>query len=226
MNKLIKYLVLGGLAACAIPQSIFAQTTTASIVGTVTDTTGAVVPSGTVTATQVDTNFTRGATTDNSGKYVISLLPVGNYKVEITAPGFKKFEQSGIVLDLNRTARVDASLELGAMTQTISVTGDVPLVNTADATIGRTVENAEIITLPIVNRDVYSLLNLTPGVDQVTSENQLGSPTITTVVNGSSSGTGSVNYYLDGGNNTSGLRNTGNPAPNPGFGAGVSRDYQ
>ena len=190
MNTSVKLLVFAGLAALAIPGSVFAQATTASIVGTVTDTTGAVVPSVTVTAIQVDTNFTRTATTDNSGKYVISLLPVGNYRVEITATGFKKFEQSGIVLDLNRTARVDANLELGAMTQTISVTGDVPLVNTTDATIGRTVENAEIVTLPLVNRDVYSLLNLTPGVDQVTSENQLGSPTITTVVNGSSSGTG------------------------------------
>src|SRR6476620_4962574 len=102
-NQSMKLLVLAGLAALAIPYTVFAQATTAAIVGTVTDTTGAVVPSGSVTAIQVDTNFTRTATTDNSGKYVISLLPVGNYRIEITAPGFKKFEQSGIVLDLNRT---------------------------------------------------------------------------------------------------------------------------
>src|SRR4029079_10206936 len=98
MNKSVIPLILGGLAACALPQSTFAQATTASIVGTVTDTTGAVVPSGTVTATQVDTNLSRSATTDATGKYVISLLPVGTYRVEITAQGFKKFEQSGIVL--------------------------------------------------------------------------------------------------------------------------------
>jgi len=213
--KRIKFMVLVGLVALFSTHTLYAQATTAAIVGTVTDNTGAVVPAVTVTATQVDTNFTRSVETGSDGKYLIPLLPVGNYKLEISATGFKKFEQTGIVLELNRTARVDGVLEVGAMTQTISVTDDPPMVNTTDATIGRTVENAEIVTLPLVNRDVYSLLNLTPGVDQVQTENQLGSPTITTVVNGSASGTGSVNYYLDGGNNTSGLRNTGNPAPNP-----------
>ncbi len=203
------------IAALCLPAAAFAQATTASIVGTVTDKTGAIVPNVTVVAIQLATNFSRAAVTDQTGKYVVPLLPVGTYRVEVEAPGFKKFEQTGILLDLNRTARVDPVLEIGELTQTVSVTGDVPLVNTTNAVIGRTVENAEIVTLPIVDRDVYSLLNLTPGVDQVKTENQLGSPTITSVVNGSASGTGSVNYYLDGGNNTSGLRNTGNPAPNP-----------
>jgi hypothetical protein len=214
MNYKNTLLVLG-FVAFALPATMLGQATTASIIGTVTDRTGAVVPNVTVTATQVDTNFTRTAETNTSGNYVISLLPVGTYKVEVAATGFQKFEQTGIVLDLNRTARVDPTLDLGSTTQTISVVGDAPSVNTTNATIGRTVENAEIVTLPLVNRDVYSLLNLTAGVDQVQTENQLGNPTITTVVNGSASGTGSVNYYLDGGNNTSGLRNTGNPAPNP-----------
>src|SRR3954453_1460742 len=215
MFKSTKILLVTGLALVSLSVPLMAQGTTAAIVGTVTDKTGSMVPSVTVTATQTETNFTRSAQTNHLGKYVIPLLPVGNYRIEISATGFKKFEQSGIVLDLDRTARVDCTLEIGAMTQTISVTSDAPAVNTSDATIGRTVENTEIVTLPLVNRDVYSLLNLTAGVDRVETENQLGSPTITTVVNGSASGTGSVNYYLDGGNNPSGLRNTGNPAPSP-----------
>src|SRR4030095_2603574 len=95
------------------------------------------------------------------------------------------------------------------------ITADAPLTKTTDASVGHTVDNKEILTLPLVNRDLYTLLTLTPGVDQADSTNPLGSPAEISVVYGSSSGTGSSSYYLDGGNNTSGLRNTGNALPNP-----------
>ena len=192
-----------------------AQATSSSILGTVTDATGATVPNVTVTATQVDTNFTRSVQTNEAGQYVIPLLPLGNYQVEIAAPGFKRFVRTGLVLDLSRNARVDPILEVGDIATAVTVTSDAPVVNTTDASLGRTVENAEIIGLPIVNRDVYRLLELTPGVDRVQTGGELGARTVITVVNGSGSGTGSVNYYLDGGSNMNGLRNTGNVAPNP-----------
>src|SRR5438445_723961 len=82
-----------------------------------------------------------------------------------SSDGFKRFVQSPVVLDLNREARINAVMELGALNESVSVTGDAPPVNTSDASIGRTVDNAEIVTLPLVNRNVYSLLNVTPGVD-------------------------------------------------------------
>jgi hypothetical protein len=205
--------VLSHVWLCAPPAN--AQATSSSILGTVTDATGAAVPNVTVTATQLDTNFTRSVQTGETGQYVIPLLPLGNYQVEISAAGFKRFVRSGIVLDLSRNARVDASLEVGDAATAITVTSDAPVVNTTDATLGRTVENAEIVNLPIVNRDVYRLLDLTPGVDRVQMGGELGARTVITVVNGSGSGTGSVNYFLDGGNNMNGLRNTGNVAPNP-----------
>src|SRR4029453_11915535 len=125
------------------------------------------------------------------------------------------FSQIGIVLEVSRNARVDPVIEVGGVTETVSITGDAPLVNTTDASMGHTVDNKEILTLPLVNRDLYTLLTLTPGVDQADSTNPLGSPAEISVVNGSSSGTGSISYYLDGGNNTAGLRNTGNALPNP-----------
>src|SRR5262249_40334204 len=130
--------------------------------------------------------------------------------------GFKKNVRSGIILEVYRNARVDLALEAGAVTETVSVTSDAPLVETNNATLGQTTNNDEITRLPLVNRDVYSLLELTAGVDSTTNANVFGSPSQTTTVNGSAnSGGGTVNYYLDGGNNTNGLRNSGNSLPNP-----------
>lgn len=207
--------LLAFLLVLAAAPAAWAQATSSAILGTVTDSSGSAVPNATITVTQVDTNFTRSVQSADNGQYNIPLLPLGNYQVEITAGGFKRFVRTGIVLDLSRSARVDAALEVGDVSTSVSVTSDAPVVNTTDAAIGRTVENSEIINLPIVNRDVYRLLDLTPGVDRVQTGGELGGRTIITVVNGSGSGTGSVNYYLDGGNNMNGLRNTGNMVPNP-----------
>jgi hypothetical protein len=198
------------------PGPAAAQVTSATILGAVTDKSGAVIPNAQVTATNLDTNFSRSATTNERGQYSITPLPVGTYRVEVTAPGLKKFVQTGIILDVNRSARVDPVLEVGPLEETISINADAPLVSTAEVSLGRTVGNAEILNLPIVNRDVYSLLSLTPGVEFTETGNAFGYPGQRTLINGASDGgTGSANYYLDGGNNMAVLRNTGNPVPNP-----------
>src|SRR3954471_5568999 len=88
-----------------------AQVATGSILGNVTDTSGAAVPGATVTATNVDTQFSRSTTTDESGQYALRLLPLGNYKLEVALSGFKNFSQTGIVLEVGRNARIDASIE-------------------------------------------------------------------------------------------------------------------
>ncbi len=211
--------MFSSVAICLVllaPLPVWAQATSASIFGVVSDATGAVIPRIAVTATNLETNFSRSATTDEFGQFSIKFLPVGTYRVEASGASFKKFIQTGIVLELNRGARVDPVLALGALTETVSVTADAPLVNTSDATIGRTVDNREIVSLPLVNRDVYSLLNLTPGVEVTESGNAFGYPGQRALINGSADGgAGSVNYYLDGGSNMAALRNTGNPAPNP-----------
>ena len=103
-------------------------------------------------------------------------MPIGAYSVEVTATGFKKSVQKGITLEVNVNARVDASLDVGTMTEEVDVTASAPLVNTDNAQIGRTVENSEITTLPIVGRNVYTLLNLTPGVDSNGNSIVLGYP--------------------------------------------------
>jgi len=193
-----------------------AQVSTSSIFGTVSDASGAVVPNVEVTATNVDTNFARSATTGPEGQYLIQFLPVGNYKVEAKLKGFKSFVQSGIAIEVATRARIDAVLQVGAATENVVVEADAPLVNTADAQLGRTVQNLELVQLPLVNRDAYSLLNLTPGVASETTSNTVGFRGTTVFINGSGDGgAGSVAYYLDGGANMTGLRNTGNAMPNP-----------
>ncbi|HEY5401362.1 MAG TPA: carboxypeptidase regulatory-like domain-containing protein [Pyrinomonadaceae bacterium] len=211
----------------AMPLAVAAQVTTATIVGTVSDPSTATVPGAQVTARNVDTGLTRTATSGDGGAYRLEFLPVGNYAVEVTASGFKKSYLNGILLQVNDTVRVDVVLTVGAVNETVTISETAtPEVNTSTPEIGRTIQSAEIAALPLVERNVYTLLDLTPGVQSNnngvaaastgTSSLILGFPEQRTLINGGTDGgTGSVNYYLDGGNNMTGLRNTGNILPNP-----------
>ncbi len=193
-----------------------AAQSTSTIYGRVTDASGGAVPNAEVTITNVATNLVRVTSTSADGEYRVEFLPVGTYKVSATAGGFKKSIQSGIALAVNVPARADATLEIGGVNDSIKVEASSPLVNTSNAQIGRTVDNAEISQLPLVGRNVYSLLTLTPGVTSSQTSSTLGFPEQRTQINGGvDAAIGSVNYYLDGGTNMTGLRNTGNIAPNP-----------
>jgi hypothetical protein len=193
------------------------QITTSTLLGRVTDTAGAAMVGTQVTATNKDTNLSRTTATNSQGEYRIELLPAGNYDLRVSAPGFKTTVESGIALQVSAEARVDVRMDLGEVSQTVRVSAETPLVNTTSPEIGRTIENAEITNLPIVNRDPYTLLTLTPGVQQSNSgQIILGYPEQRTFIHGGvDGGAGSVSYYLDGGTNMTGIRNTGNILPNP-----------
>jgi hypothetical protein len=204
----------------------FGQQTTGTISGTVKDQQGAVVNTATVKATNLDTGFSRSAPVNGYGEYRIDYLPVGRYKVEGTAPSFERFVQENLALDVDQTLTVEVKLTVGAQSQTVTVTEAPPLVNTSDAVLGRTIEPDEIVNLPLVNRNVYSEVSLTPGVmanNNSPSSNPSGNPTMATglyvedvQINGSiDGGSAEVAFYLDGGNNITGMRNYGNPSPNP-----------
>ncbi len=211
----------------ALPLMTVAQTTTATIFGTVSDPSGSPVSGASVTARNADTGFNRTVSTGEDGNFRIEFLPVGNYVIDVTPiSGFKKASQTGIVLQIGDTFRVDINLEVGAVTEEVTVTDTPPDVNTSSAELGRTVQTKEIENLPLVERNVYALLDLTPGVQSnntgvstasaATNNNVLGFPEQRTLINGGTDGgTGSVSYYLDGGTNMTNLRNTGNAAPNP-----------
>ena len=194
----------------------FGQLSTANLSGTVTDSTGAVVPNAKITLTQTDTNFVRVATSSGDGTYHEEFLPVGPYKVSIVAAGFKKLEHGGVVLSVMQSASLNLTLDIGAASESVTVTEDVPLVNLTSAALGSSISNVQIDNLPLINRDVYQLLNLTPGVQSNATTNSLGFNEYHVYINGSTDDfTGQVSYYLDGGLNMTGLRNSGNATPNP-----------
>jgi hypothetical protein len=218
--------LLAVLMAFPLARIASAQVTTATILGTVTDSSGGALPGATVTARNVDTGFNRSVSSNQAGAYRLEFLPIGSYLVEVTLAGFKTSSRRGVVLNVNDTVRVDASLEIGGVTETVNVEASVPEVNTTTADLSKTVDAAAIQSLPLVDRNVYTLLDLTPGVQSSnsgvaaastgTSSLILGFPEQRTLINGGADGgTGSVNYYLDGGINMTGLRNTGNILPNP-----------
>jgi hypothetical protein len=200
-----------------------AQSTTTAVLGTVRDTSGAAVAGAHVTATNRGTNSSRTTVTDELGEYRIDFLPIGNYQIVVGVAGFKGFLREDVTLNLNLPTQVDVSLKVEAVSGTITVTVGVPIVNSTSVEIGRTIENQEIISMPLVNRNVYQLLELTPGVQNSSfSPGQpnpiitLGYPEQRTFIDGGvDGGSGSVSYYLDGGINMTGLRNTGNILPAP-----------
>src|SRR5258708_22944117 len=165
MNKTLSVKLTVALLIIATMPWLAAQITTRTISGTGTDPTGAAIPNAQVTATNTGTNLSRSAQTSEQGAYRIEFLPVGSYNVEINAQGFKKFVRGGLVLEVNVPVRIDSVLQIGGANETVTVTSEAGQVNTENAQIGRTVNNAEITNLPIVNRNVYTLLTLTPGVE-------------------------------------------------------------
>ena len=213
------------LAIGLVPHAA-AQVTTATIVGTVSDSSGGALPGATVTSRNVETGFTRSVPSNEVGAYRLEFLPIGTYVVEVSLDGFKTASHSGVVLRVNDTARVNVTLEIGGLKETVTVQGQAQDVNTATSEISKTIETTAIQALPIVDRNAYSLLDLTPGVQSnnngvasastTTSNLSLGFPEQRTLINGGADGgTGSVNYFLDGGVNMTGLRNTGNILPSP-----------
>ena len=221
----LRFIVLLALIVCGSAIA-FAQQITGSISGTVKDEQGALVTPATIKATNVDTGFSRVGIADSAGVYNIQYLPVGTYTVEVEAAGFKKFVQKNLILTVDETQALNVVLAVGAQTQTVTVTEAPPLVDTTTAELGRTIEPSEIIGLPLVNRNAYAELSLTAGVQSNstsaqsnpsgTPNFQVGVPATQVVVNGGiDGGVPMVSYFLDGGINMTGIRNYGNPLPNP-----------
>ena len=122
--KKIQFAALALLVA--IPLAVVAQVTTATIVGTITDPGGAIMPNAQVTARNLDTGLTRTVTSGDDGSYRIEFLPVGHYALEVTTSGFKKAYVSDVVLQVNDTARLDVALTVGQVTETVTVTERQP----------------------------------------------------------------------------------------------------
>ena len=140
------------------------QSTAGRILGTLTDQSGAAVARGTVIVTDVQRGTSRTITTDESGTYAAPDLQPSTYKIHVEAPGFKSVERLNIQIEVATDVRADFTLQTGQITEVVTITEDVPLVNTTSATLGGTLSNKEINDLPLNGRNYENLLQLRPGV--------------------------------------------------------------
>src|SRR5207249_6403334 len=154
----------------ALPTCLgFAQTSTATILGVVKDTTGALIPGVSITVKHTDTGQTRTAISSETGDYIVALLPVGEYEITTTMPSFKKEVRRGINLVVGQQAVIDLTVEVGAPEETVVVTEEAPLVNTTLSSTSGLITEQQVKELPLNGRSFDQLLALNVGVVNNTS---------------------------------------------------------
>jgi Carboxypeptidase regulatory-like domain/TonB dependent receptor len=186
----------------------WAQVDTATVTGTVRDTSGAVLPNVTVTATEVDTGVKTTAKSTSDGNYVITPLKIGKYSVSAEATGFQTETRQNIVLDVQQNQRLDFQLHVGSVAQTAEVISQAPLLETENASLGEVVSAQQVEEFPLNGRRYTDLAELTAGVAKVTEGPVNGGNTPT---NGNAGGSFAVNgtrgdqndFILDGIDNVS-----------------------
>jgi outer membrane receptor protein involved in Fe transport len=152
------------LAVCAAAGFLSAQTIDTSVLGVVTDPSGAVIAGASVTVTNNATGVKRPSTTGADGQYEIRYLVPGEYTVEVTATGFRPARAAKVVIQINQQARIDFSMRVGEVTEAVEVTAATPLLQTENATLGEVVGGERIVNLPLNGRNFTQLAALTPGV--------------------------------------------------------------
>jgi hypothetical protein len=205
------------LFLCAlVPTALSAQTPTGQISGRVTDASGAVLPGVDVTFTQTDTGLARSVVTNETGQYVVPSLPIGPYRLEAALQGFRTFVQSNIVLQVNANLVVDATLSLGELNETITVTSrpsDIA-VETRSMGVAAVVERERILELPLPARNVTNLINMAGAAVTIGPSPSWGMATGVNIAVAGGQRFG-VNYMLDGAEHTNRFDQTGMPMPFP-----------
>src|SRR5262245_38304699 len=165
-TKYLRILSSTFLAIAVIAAICHAQTTTGAFIGFVTDAQGALIRGAKVTAINEATGLTRTVTTNSSGEYVISLLPVGQYTLKFEAQNFKQRAIKGVVLELDQKDKIDAALEVGQITEVVSSEDNsgAALTRTETAEAGTVIQNKRIVDWPVNGRMFLHLAQSTPGV--------------------------------------------------------------
>ncbi len=186
---------------------------TAQLNGTVKDESGAVLPGVTVTMTQTATGFTRNVVTETNGAFIISNLPTGPYRLEVSLQGFRTYAQTGIVLQVAATPTINVVLVVGSVEETVSVVGAAPLVDVKSAGISEVVEQERILELPLQGRNVTDLIVLAgAAVQSAPNVKSMPGSVFTAVAGGLPFG---VAYLLDGATHNNPYDNLNMPLPFP-----------
>ena len=165
-NRRLSVLLLSAAFVLGSVPAAFGQLTTADILGTVTDATGAVVPNATVVVTNLGTNEARTVQTSGAGDYTVSLLPVGHYSVSVKASGFEASITKDLAVEAGDRARNDVHLVTGAGTTTVEVQASTPLLQADNATVSSTVTAKAVQDLPLNGRNFVQLVALVPGANE------------------------------------------------------------
>jgi hypothetical protein len=223
MSRITTVLVLIFLSASAI----FGQAVAVgSVSGTVSDQSGSSVPNATVKMTETERGTVHTGTSNTEGRYTFNNLPVGPYRLEVTATGFKSYSQTGIILQVAENLTQNVALQVGALTETVEVQAGASMVETRDSSISQVIEQQRIVDLPLNGRNLTSLLTLsgvaTAGGDMTLNGGDLtgsknmqgtsGGSAQISIAGGSANG---VNYLLDGGDNNDAFSNVNLPIPFP-----------
>lgn len=161
MNRQTAFSLLLVLAAAAIAP---AQVNKSNLSGVVKDSTGASVARAAVRLTNTNTGVSRSETADETGLYRFLLVDLGSYRLEVEAPGFKKFVRNGILLQAGETTTADVALEVGALTESVTVTGEATLLRTETGALGSSIAERTISELPLQGRNPYVFLSLSAGI--------------------------------------------------------------
>jgi hypothetical protein len=167
--------------------------------------------------TETDKQLNRTAVTDQQGRYTLPNVPVGPYRLEVTAPGFRGYVQSGIVLQVGNSVQINVTMQLGAVADSVQVTASAGMVETRDTSISQVIDERRIVDLPLNGRQPTQLILLSgaaitaPGGGMVGTKSFFSSTTIS-VAGGQANG---VNYLLDGGDNNDSFSNVNLPIPFP-----------
>jgi hypothetical protein len=190
------------LALVLVPSS-FGQGITGSIAGTVTDSSGAAIAGATVTVRKVDTNSIRTVTTSDVGSYTVTQLAPGRYSVKVDKTGFEVFQQDSFTLAIDQVEKIDARLTIGSEQQTVTVTGEEPVIQTETSSVGLVVDSSTIQNTPLNGHvSILGLINLVPGVQDVAAQDQVPVRGVTLAF-----GTNQRNSYGDAGFTLDGVTN-------------------
>ncbi len=178
------------LLAIGCYQSVSGQSTNATLSGIVQDSQGAILPNAIVVATEIATGQSHQASSSEGGNYTMPDLPIGDYRVTAAATGFKTLVINSITLHVNQVAQLNLKLDVGAVTDRVLVSAELPLVSTESSSVGQVVENKSIESQPLNGREFWQLVALVPGASYT--------PVATTNSGGSTLRAGSVNVQING----------------------------
>lgn len=163
MSRLDRTLIAAAILALPAPV-VFAQSNTATILGTVSDSTGAAIPGATVTVTNVKTGVVKSTITNANGAFELPLLSVGDYAISAEMRNFKRAERTGIHLDAEQKSKIDLTLEVGAVTESVTVNAAATLLTTQSPERGQVIGASQVSNLPLNGRNFSQLISLEPGV--------------------------------------------------------------